>query len=93
MSTSKKRTSPHASGLIKQIKKRDGTLAPFEFDRVVSAIHKAMIAAQEGSESEAELVANKVLADLVRITKKFKDFIPSVEGIQDTVEKELILSE
>lgn len=93
MSPAKKKPSSHASGLIKQIKKRDGTLAPFEFERIVQAIEKAMLAAEEGSLSEAELVAHKVLADLVRITKKYKDFVPSVEGVQDTVEKELILSE
>ncbi len=39
------------------------------------------------------MVANKVYADALRITKKYKNFIPTVEGIQDTVEKELILSE
>lgn len=79
--------------LIKKVKKRDGSFAPFDVTRITSAIHKAMIAAGEGSEMEANMVANKVFAELVRITKKFKDFVPSVEGIQDTVEKELILSE
>jgi hypothetical protein len=34
-----------------------------------------------------------VFADLVRIVKKHKNFVPTVEGIQDSVEKELILSE
>jgi ribonucleoside-triphosphate reductase (thioredoxin) len=38
-------------------------------------------------------VATKVFADLVRISKKFTNFVPTVEGIQDSVEKELILSE
>jgi ribonucleoside-diphosphate reductase alpha chain len=47
----------------------------------------------EGSLEEAELVATKVFADLVRITKKYPNFVPTVEGIQDSVEKELILSE
>lgn len=78
---------------IKKVKKRDGAIVPFDFERIVSAIHKAMLASNEGSEMEARMVANKVLADLVRISKKFKNFIPDVEGIQDTVEKELILSE
>jgi ribonucleoside-diphosphate reductase alpha chain len=52
-----------------------------------------MAANNEGSLEEAEMVANKVLADLVRITKKYKNFLPTVEGVQDSVEKELILSE
>jgi len=82
-----------AYDIIKRIQKRNGLIVPFDFSRVVSAIYKAMIASNEGSEGEAEMVANKVVADLVRISKKHKNFIPHVEGIQDSVEKELILSE
>ena len=81
------------TSFIKNVQKRNGSIVPFEFSRVVNAIHKAMISVEEGSEEEARLAANKVLADLVRIVKKFKNFVPTVEGIQDTVEKELILSE
>ncbi len=84
---------PKIEDFIKKVKKRDGAVVPFDFERIVSAIHKAMIASDEGSEVEARMVANKVLADLIRISKKFKNFVPDVEGIQDTVEKELILSE
>jgi len=79
--------------LIKSIKKRDGQEVPFDLSKIAGAINKAMIVTGEGSMEEAELVANKVLAELVRIAKKFKDFLPDVEGIQDIVEKELILSE
>jgi anaerobic ribonucleoside-triphosphate reductase len=78
---------------VKNVQKRDGSVAPFDLDRIVTAINKAMIHTGEGSEQEARLVANKVLADLIRIVKKHKNFIPTVEGIQDSVEKELILSE
>lgn len=78
---------------VTHVQKRDGKVVPFDLDRIVSAIHKAMIASGEGSRAEAEMVANKVYSDLVRIVKKFKNFIPTVEGIQDGVEKELILSE
>jgi len=81
------------SQLIKKIQKRTGELVPFDISKIVSAINKAMLASAEGSFAEAELVANKVLADLVRISKKYTNFIPTVEGIQDSVEKELILSE
>src|SRR3989344_2190737 len=78
---------------IKKDQKRDGSIVPFDFERIVTAINKAMIASSEGSEAEARMVAHKVLADLVRISKKYKDFVPNVEGIQDTAEKELMLSE
>ncbi len=78
---------------VKSVQKRDGSVVSFDQNRVTNAIYKAMLQTGEGSEEEAGLVANKVLADLVRITKKFKTFVPTVEGIQDSVEKELILSE
>ncbi|MBU6370876.1 MAG: ribonucleoside-triphosphate reductase [Patescibacteria group bacterium] len=81
------------SSLIKTIKKRDGQIAPFTVDKITNAIAKAMAVVGEGSPEEAALVANKVYAELVRIAKRFHDFVPDVEGIQDIVEKELILSE
>ena len=79
--------------LIRSIKKRDGQVVPFDLSKITSAINKSMTVSNEGSIEEAELVANKVLAELVKIAKKFKDFMPDVEGIQDIVERELILSE
>ncbi|MFA6270112.1 MAG: ATP cone domain-containing protein [Candidatus Paceibacterota bacterium] len=78
---------------IKKVQKRDGSMADFDFERIVVAINKAMMASHEGSLPEARMVANKVLADLVRISKKYKNFVPTVEGIQDSVEKELMFSE
>jgi len=52
-----------------------------------------MIASGEGSLKEAGMVADRVYADVFRIGKKYKNFVPTVEGVQDTVEKELILGE
>lgn len=78
---------------VKKVQKRNGSIVPFEFERIVNVINKAMIATREGSLKEAEIVATKVYADLVRIAKKHKNFVPTVEGIQDSVEKELILCE
>ncbi len=79
--------------LIKSIHKRDGTIIDFDLSKITNAINKAMTVTGEGSPEEAELVANKVLGELVKIAKKFKDFMPDVEGVQDIVERELILSE
>lgn len=89
----KKKVAAKTQDFVKNVQKRDGSIVPFDVDRITNAINKAMIAAGEGSEMEAEMVANKVFADLVRISKKFKNFVPTVEGIQDSVERELILSE
>lgn len=91
--TAAKKGSSSVNVLVRSIQKRDGSVVPFDVKKITNAINKAMMEAKEGSLKEAELVANKVFADVVRITKKYKNFIPTVEGIQDTVEKELMLSE
>jgi len=78
---------------IKSVIKRDGVIAPFDLDKIVNAINKAMLASGEGSPKDAELVANRVVMEIVKITKKYKNFIPTVEGVQDTVEQELMLGD
>lgn len=78
---------------IKVVTKRDGSVVSFNLDKIANAIYKAMIASDEGTDLEASMVANKVFADLLRISKRHKDFVPTVEGIQDTIEKELILGD
>jgi ribonucleoside-diphosphate reductase alpha chain len=88
-----RKNSTNRDSLVKNVQKRDGSVVLFDIQKIVNAINKSMLASAEGSLKEAELVANKVYADVVRITKKYKNFIPNVEGIQDTVEKELIMSE
>jgi len=80
------------SFLIKKIQKRNGAIVTFDLDKVTNAIYKAMINSEEGSHEEAELIANKVYAELVRINKTFANFMPTVEGAQDLVEQQLILS-
>lgn len=81
------------SKFVPQIQKRDGTIVPFDFAKIVRAIALAMEQTGEGSAEEAEMVAHKVVADIVRIAKKYKNFLPTVEGVQDEVERQLILSE
>ena len=77
---------------LSQIQKRDGRIVPFEFDKVVQAIQKAMTASNEGSQDEAEIVAHKVAGEMMRISRTYKNFLPTVEGCQDEVERQLILS-
>jgi ribonucleoside-triphosphate reductase len=78
---------------VKSVLKRDGIIVPFDLSKITDAIYKAMIVSEEGGQKEAEMVANRVLMELVKISKKHKNFIPSVEGIQDTVEQELMLAD
>lgn len=75
---------------IPTIIKRDGRIVPFDIEKIVNAIWKGMNTVQEGSIEEARTVANGVYAELIRIKRKFKNFLPTVEGIQDIVEQELM---
>ncbi len=78
--------------IIKKIQKRDGTIVAFDLEKIVGAIHKAMVSSNDGTLDEAEMVAHRVHADIARVAKSFKNFMPSVEGVQDIVEQQLILS-
>lgn len=75
---------------IPTIIKRDGRIVPFDLEKIVTAIWKGMNTVKEGSTEEARMVANQVFAELIRIKKKFKNFMPTVEGVQDIVEQELM---
>jgi len=79
--------------MIPQVEKRDGRLVPFDFDKIVSAVQKAMAEAGEGEQEDAVLVAHQVASELGRFSKKYKSFLPTVEGTQDSVEKCLILND
>lgn len=79
--------------IVPNIEKRDGRLVAFDFDKISSAIWKAMAAAEEGSRDDANLVAHQVAGELARFAKKYKNFLPTVEGIQDSVEKYLIVND
>ncbi|HMP67576.1 MAG TPA: ATP cone domain-containing protein [Candidatus Paceibacterota bacterium] len=88
--TTKSSTKNHKSVL--QIRKRDGKIVPFQVEKITNAIFKAMVSTGEGDMEDAELVSAKVHAEVVRIVRTFKDVMPTVEGIQDIVEQQLILS-
>jgi len=79
--------------MVPQVEKRDGRLVPFDFDKIVSAVSKAMKEAGEGGQEDAVLVAHQVASELARFAKKYKSFLPTVEGTQDSVEKCLILND
>jgi ribonucleoside-triphosphate reductase len=82
-----KKSSTRSTGSIKNIQKRDGKIVPFKLDKIIKAIFKAMEATHEGSLQDAESVAKKVLEELI---EHYKNFVPTVEGIQDIVERTLM---
>lgn len=75
----------------KNIKKRDGSIVPFDENRVAKAILKALEKKEEGGEKEAEKVTKNVLKELHHLSTHQKDkYTPDVETIQDLAEKEMI---
>lgn len=81
---------------IKTIRRRTGEVVPFDLDRVARATFKAFEVTGEGGEKESEKVANKVFQMLLDLrsellkTNKTAKFLPTVEIVQDMVEKELM---
>ena len=63
---------------IPTIIKRDGRIVPFDLEKIVNATWKGMNTVHEGSIEEARMVANSVFSELVRIKKKFSNFLPTV---------------
>lgn len=86
-------TAEIKKGPILSVRKRNGEIVPYDIEHIVSAVYKAMRSTGEGERKEAEFIARKVQSELARVSKLVKEFTPSVEGIQDIVEKELILEE
>ncbi len=72
---------------VERIRKRDGTVAAFEAQKIASAIAKAFRAAGEGGPVEAEGLAARMELELER---RFEGEVPSVEDVQDLVEEALI---
>jgi len=74
---------------IEKVQKRDGSIVPFDQNRITEAIFKALTATGEGDGKKAKRLSNKVVQILNRRFKKGE--IPHVEQIQDIVEEVLIL--
>lgn len=76
---------------FKSVRKRDGSIVPFDISRITQAILKAFKVSLEGDEKDAEKLAERVVKDLSK--KRPHDYIPGIEEIQDAVERQLILSD
>ncbi|MFA5393514.1 MAG: anaerobic ribonucleoside-triphosphate reductase [Candidatus Ratteibacteria bacterium] len=72
---------------IKEVRKRDGKIAPFQKEKISEAIFKAAAAVGGADRSLADDLADAVN---IYLTREFSDSTPTVEEIQDIVEKVLI---
>ena len=71
----------------KQILKRDEILVPFRQGKITEAVYKAFKETGEGGIREARVVSQSVVRLL---NKNFKEHPPTVEDVQDRVEKALM---
>ncbi|WP_025725525.1 anaerobic ribonucleoside triphosphate reductase [Acholeplasma granularum] len=72
--------------MIEKIKKRDGRIVRFNPEKISDAVTKAFMAVNK----DAKLADNVTTGVLKNVDSKFKSRIPTVEDIQDEVERTLI---
>ena len=75
--------------MLEKVRKRDGSLQPFNPEKIKNAILKAFQATGEGGEKDAEKLTKRVVEIL---EERFSRQIPGVEDIQDIVEEVLMKS-
>lgn len=73
--------------MVTQVLKRDGKIQDFDKEKIAKAIYKAAVACNGNDKALADKLADEVATI---INEKYEGKIPTVEQIQDTVEKVLI---
>ncbi len=76
--------------MISKIKKRNGQIVKFEQSKITNAILKATEDLNKKNEKFSQEISNKVIKDLEKEINEEKIGIPTVEHVQDVVEKELV---
>src|SRR3989338_5246953 len=73
--------------MVKQVTKRDGSLAKFDVNKITAGIFKAVESVGGSDIGEAKRLGELAAS---AIEEKFHDDIPNIEEIQDIVEKVLV---
>lgn len=73
--------------MIKEIRKRNGSIEVFQQEKITRAIYKAAVACGGKDFDRAERLCQEVVA---LTEERFQDKVPDVESVQDIVEKVLI---
>jgi ribonucleoside-triphosphate reductase len=73
--------------MVSQIKKRDGRIVEFDFEKILDCIWRAAESVGGTDKERAKFLAE---VSISYIEDKFGDAIPSVEDISDIVEKVLM---
>ena len=81
--------------MIKNVKKRDGRLIPFNLEKITMAIFKSAqeVAKEEGKDASYDLAKELAIEVAELLEKKFQGKTPGVEDVQDAVVKTLIKNE
>jgi ribonucleoside-diphosphate reductase beta chain len=79
--------------IIREVRKRDDSVKPFNEDKITVAIKKAMDASEEGSTQDAQKIMRQVVDTLEAIKDQDSQYVPSIEGIQNVVEEKLMASD
>lgn len=74
----------------KQIRKRDGRIVDFDYQRIASAIFRAFETSGQPNYRLANELALSVIEKIVKKHKGSSKFIPTIEEVQDIVEETLI---
>lgn len=92
---SKKGKREEKEMFVKSLLKRSGRMVRFNPDKIAIAVGKAFEVTGEGSQKESERVAKKVASLLEKRAKqeekKGSRYIPTIEDVQDSVEKVLMI--
>jgi len=72
------------------IVKRDGSIKEFQISKILRAVEKAMRATGETKICAPEKISQSILDALINESEINTNFKPTVEGVQDLVEKELM---
>jgi len=76
---------------IEKVLKRDGRVVPFDQNKITEAVHKAIVATNQGDGEASKKVSDKVISLINRRFKKGE--VPTIEQIQDIVEEALMLED
>ena len=76
--------------LPRNVKKRDGSIVAFNEEKIRYAIERAAFEVRQDKKAAAAVAAQVTAAVLKTVAARYKGRVPSVEAIQDTIEKALM---
>jgi ribonucleoside-diphosphate reductase alpha chain len=76
--------------LPRSVRKRDGSVVRFNEEKIRYAVERAAFEVQQNKKAAATVAAQTTMAVLKQLTARYRRGVPSVETIQDQIEKALM---